>query len=87
MNGRTAYCWKEGMKNQRPSRTALFTMAEKGVAVQERVFGEGHYLRPQFIQPYRCQNVLIDGVTIKKLADVGDSSGVVPQRDRAECDH
>ena len=25
---------------------------------------KAHYLRPQFIQPYRCQNVLIEGVTI-----------------------
>jgi polygalacturonase len=40
-------------------------MAEKGVEVRERVFGEGHYLRPQFIQPYRCENVLIEGVTIQ----------------------
>jgi len=64
-NGRPAYGWKEGMNQQRPDRNALFTMAEKGVAVSERVFGEGHYLRPQFIQPYRCQNVLIDGVTIQ----------------------
>jgi len=63
-NGRPAYGWKEGMKNQRPDRNALFTMAEKGVPVRRRVFGEGHYLRPQFIQPYRCQNVLIEGVTI-----------------------
>jgi polygalacturonase len=64
-NGRPAYGWKEGMSNQRPDRNALFTMAEKGVPVRERIFGEGHYLRPQFIQPYRCQNVLIDGVTIR----------------------
>ena len=64
-NGRPAYGWKEGMSNQRPDRNALFTMAEKGVPVRQRVFGEGHYLRPQFIQPYRCQNVLIDGVTIQ----------------------
>jgi polygalacturonase len=28
------------------------------------VFGEGHWLRPNFIQPYRSRNVLIDGVTI-----------------------
>jgi polygalacturonase len=28
------------------------------------VFAEGSYLRPQFIQPYRCRNVLVDGVTI-----------------------
>lgn len=64
-NGRAAYGWKEGMGHQRPARNALFQMAEKGLPVSERVFGEGHYLRPQFIQPYRCQNVLIEGVTIK----------------------
>ena len=53
-------------KNQaRSDRNALFEMAEKGVPVKERLFGDGHYLRPQFIQPYRCQNVLIEGVTIR----------------------
>jgi polygalacturonase len=64
-NGRAAYGWKEGTNNQRADRAALFAMAENGVAVRERIFGEGHYLRPQFIQTYRCQNVLIDGVTIR----------------------
>jgi polygalacturonase len=63
-NGRAHYGWKEGTPNQRADRNALLAMAEKGVPVSERVFGEGHYLRPQFIQPYRCQNVLIEGVTI-----------------------
>jgi polygalacturonase len=64
-NGRPQYGWKEGLRHQRPDRAALLAMAEKGVPVRERVFGDGHYLRPQFIQPYRCQNVLIDGVTIQ----------------------
>ncbi len=45
-------------------RQKLFDMAERGVPVEERVFGEGHYLRPMFIQPYRCKNVLIEGVTL-----------------------
>jgi polygalacturonase len=40
-------------------------MAEKGVPVAERIFGEGDYLRPNFIQPYKCKNILIEGVTIK----------------------
>lgn len=64
-NGRTAYGWKDGQPNQRPDRVSLLNMAEKGTPVRERIFGEGHYLRPQFIQPYRCQNVLVDGVTIQ----------------------
>jgi polygalacturonase len=45
-------------------RDVLFQMAEKGVPVAQRVFGPGHYLRPQFIEPYRCKNVLIEGVTL-----------------------
>src|SRR5665647_1554378 len=27
-------------------------------------FGAGHFLRPSFVQPYRCRNVVISGVTI-----------------------
>ena len=63
-NGRARYGWKDGAPNQLEDRTALLEMAEKGVAVSERLFGAGRYLRPQFIQPYRCENVLIEGVTI-----------------------
>ena len=57
--------WKKGDPDQKKARKALEEMTEKGVPVRARVFGEGHYLRPQFIQPYRCQNVLIEGVTIR----------------------
>ncbi len=64
-NGRANYGWKEGEPNQRKDRSALFEMAEKGAPVSDRIFGEGHYLRPQFIQPYRCKNVLIEGVTLR----------------------
>lgn len=39
-------------------------MIENDVPVAQRVFGQGHFLRPQFIQPYRSKNVLIEGVTI-----------------------
>jgi polygalacturonase len=62
--GRTEYGWKTGDPSARADRQKLFEMAERNVPVAERVFGDGHYLRPQFIQPYRCENVLIEGVTI-----------------------
>jgi polygalacturonase len=32
--------------------------------VKDRQFGEGSYLRPNFIQPCRSRNILIEGVTI-----------------------
>lgn len=50
--------------SQRPARARLYEMMDKNVPVAERIFGEGHYLRPQFIQPYKCKNVLIEGVRI-----------------------
>lgn len=61
--------WKDvparpGQPTQLPARARLGEMAEAGVPVAERIFGEGSYLRPSFIQPYRCTNVLIEGVTI-----------------------
>jgi len=63
-NGRDRYGWKQGMPNQRPDRAKLYEMMDKGVPVEQRIFGEGHYLRPQFIQPYRCKNVLVEDVKI-----------------------
>ncbi len=59
--------WKkaEGPTSQKPDRERLFRMAEDGVAVAERVFGAGHFLRPPFVQFYRCRNVLVEGVTIR----------------------
>jgi len=50
--------------DQRKARVALMEMAEQGVAPEKRIFGEGGYLRPMFIQPYRCENVLIQDITI-----------------------
>jgi polygalacturonase len=46
------------------ARQKLVEMGAKGTPVSERVFGEGSNLRPNFIQPYRCKNVLIEGITI-----------------------
>jgi polygalacturonase len=51
--------------NQKHARAVLFQAAEDGVPVAERVFAEGAWLRPPFLQPYQCRNVLIEGVTIK----------------------
>jgi polygalacturonase len=61
--------WKGGKNrpdanNQIKDVDSLNTMSEKGVAVEKRIFGKGHFLRPNFIQPYKCKNILIQGVTI-----------------------
>ncbi|WP_417558665.1 glycoside hydrolase family 28 protein [Mesoflavibacter zeaxanthinifaciens] len=64
--GKDTYGWKEGAPHQRDSLNLprLMNMGEKGIAVQERVFGNDHYLRPTFLEPFGCENVLIKGVKI-----------------------
>lgn len=54
-----------GAQNQNAARARLIAMAAKGVPVADRVFGDWSFLRPNFIQPYRCQNVLVEGVKIR----------------------
>lgn len=62
--GSADFGWTRGAPSYTIARQRLLAMAEQGTPVAQRVFGDGDYIRPNFIQPYRCQNVLIEGVTI-----------------------
>ncbi|MCA1744385.1 MAG: glycoside hydrolase family 28 protein [Bacteroidales bacterium] len=65
MKEKEEYGWKEGMSSQYQSgRPKLMEMAENNVPVEERIMTEDDLLRPQFISPINCTNVLIEGVTI-----------------------
>ena len=63
--GTVDHGWREGMPDQRAARARLFQMAEERVPVERRVFGDGSFLRPAFVQPYDCDNVLIEGVHLR----------------------
>ncbi len=57
--------WARRQSGARKSSGArLRRLAEENVPVARRIFGPDATIRPQFIQPYRCHNVLIEGVTI-----------------------
>jgi polygalacturonase len=57
--------WWIWRTSQGAARNRLVQMATDGVPPERRVFGDGpSRLRPNFIQPYRCQNVLIEDVAI-----------------------
>lgn len=64
--GSAAYGFQKGMPSQLDENNlpALMEMADKNVPVSQRTFGNGRYLRPNFIEPFECENVLIQGVTI-----------------------
>jgi polygalacturonase len=53
--------WKE---KQKEDQQALRTMGSAQIPVQERIFGRGHFLRPAFIEPVSCCNVLIGDIQI-----------------------
>lgn len=64
--GKDIYGWKEGMGKQQDSLNlpVLMEMGENNTPLNERIFGENHFLRPTFFEPFECKNVLIQGVKI-----------------------
>ncbi|MGW3510475.1 glycoside hydrolase family 28 protein [Streptomyces sp. NPDC000994] len=67
IDGNTQPSDKEGFgtfrPKQDPAQSRLRTMGTTGVPVEERVFGEGDYLRPSMIQFYESENVLLKDFT------------------------
>lgn len=55
---------KKGVTKQKAARDRLIALGETDIPVAQRIFGANDFLRPNFIQPYRCKNILIEGVTI-----------------------
>lgn len=64
--GRSEYGWQDNEPSGEKDVKILYKMGDEGVPVKERVFGEGHHLRTNFIQLYKCKNILIDSLTIKR---------------------
>lgn len=56
--------WWRWKNTQGPDRKKLFEQGATEVPVKKRRFGGGK-LRPNMIEPYKCKNILIEGVTIK----------------------
>ncbi|MEY4917917.1 MAG: hypothetical protein RL616_1830 [Verrucomicrobiota bacterium] len=62
--------WKGGKTagagTQKAARARLDKMNNDGVPVSQRVFGEGDFLRPPFVEFNLCRNVLIEGVKVRR---------------------
>ena len=60
----TKSVWPDFVKKSGPDSARLTEMGDKEIPVSERIFGAGHFIRPNFIEPVRCRNVLIEGVRV-----------------------
>ncbi len=52
-------------EDQHPIRMQLMDDMKNNVPVEKRVYAEGAYLRPPLFQTYQCENILVEGVTVK----------------------
>ena len=62
--GKASYGWLKNSPDQKEDVNTLMAMAGKGVPVTERVFGKGHFLRPNCVEFFECSQVLLQGVQI-----------------------
>jgi polygalacturonase len=65
LNGQAdANHWWNWKSLETPDFNTLESMADDNVPVSQRVFGSGHFLPPQMIQPFLTDGVLLAGVTV-----------------------
>ncbi len=65
IDGQTSKGWAEWKRKQGPDQTSLRQAGLVGKPIEERLYGRGHFLRPSLLQTYECENVLIEGITVK----------------------
>ena len=56
--------WPDFVGNAKHDADRLTEMGDQEIPVAQRIFGDGHFIRPNFIEPVRCKNVLIEGVRV-----------------------
>ncbi len=64
MCGAHHFGWREGDVSQKTGRPKLLKWNNEKVPVADRVLVPGDGMRPQLVNFYLCQNVLIEGVTL-----------------------
>jgi polygalacturonase len=76
--GKPEYGWKQGMESQEwtsrgetpaerkanAGRNRLAKMEEDNVPYQQRIMTFEDRLRPSFVEPYNCKNVMLEGFTL-----------------------
>lgn len=64
-NSRTWWSWNAGRPSKQvKARERLQELNRRKTPARTRIFGDSSFLRPNFIQPYNCKNILISGVKI-----------------------
>lgn len=65
INGQAEKIWYTWKEKQDQDKQLLRQMGNDQIPLDERRFGEGHYLRPSTIELINCKNVLLENFRIK----------------------
>lgn len=65
IDGEASKTWATWREKQQKDQQLSRDMNHNSVPVKERIFGEGHFLRPQLIQFYDCNTIKVEGVKIE----------------------
>lgn len=66
MCGSAKYGWSESTPEAQSygGRNLLLRMSDEGTPLEQRIFGPGKGMRPEFIQFNQCERVLIEGIKV-----------------------
>lgn len=66
MCGSAKYGWDESTpeSQNQGGRNLLLRMSDEGTPIEQRIFGQGKGMRPEFIQFNQCERVLLEGVKV-----------------------
>lgn len=65
IDGESKNSWAKWRELQKEDQLLSREMNHNNVPIKERIFGEGHYLRPHLIQFVNSEDILIEGITIE----------------------
>jgi polygalacturonase len=67
IDGQAEKFWFTWKKLQEPDKAMLRKLGNTpdSIVSEQRIFGEGHFLRPDLVQFFGCRNIVIEGVTLK----------------------
>jgi polygalacturonase len=65
IDGEASETWQHWRSKQSESQQLSRQMNHAATPVEERIFGEGHFLRPHLIQFFDCKNIKIEGIKVE----------------------
>lgn len=65
IDGKSAKTFSTWHDQQKEDQLLSREMNHNNTPLEKRIFGYGHYLRPQLIQFFECKNILVEGIIIE----------------------